>query len=631
MYALLMNIAVNIASGIIVYLYLTKGTFYSYSTMIPLIGELSFCVDGLAVFYIIIINTISLFSSIYLQGYLKYETDPHPLNLHLISFNLLQIFMLLVAMVQNLIPFLIFWEIMTLASFLVMMFENDQKDVMKAALYYFVQMHICIIFLTGGTIMLQINGYEADFGGLAQFLASGKDSLIFLIFFIGFAFKAGFIPLHTWLPHVYNVAPAHASALFSGAMSKMGIYGIIRLISMLQYDFQAYGIIMLVVGAFSSIYGIIHACMQNELKKTIAYSSIENMGIIGLALGLGVLGKAVNNEALSYLGFAAAIMHILNHALYKPLLFYGAGAVYHATGTKNMNLLGGIAKNMPVTAIFFLTGCVAISGLPPFNGFISEYIIYDAIMGEFKKGDVSIDELLVIGLVCLSFTGGLSLFCFSKMYGITFLGSSRSSEHIAKNEADTWMLVPQALICIIILCISLFPFLLINMLNPVIMTFGIKNIYVQTNTISMMNHISIVSILFIIITIAIYLLKTYVEKHNTAKYGPTWGCGYTAPTSKLQYTSTSFTQNLRELASIIIYSKNREKQIHNTDIYPAKSSYVTNIKDVLEVKFVTMPAIALTKFIKRFAVFQTGRTQTYILYAFAFIIGLFLITYLQLI
>src|SRR5258708_13265430 len=287
---------------------------------------------------------------------------------------------------------------------------------------------------------------ELSFAGVGKFFSQNINAPLFLVFFAGFGIKAGFIPLHSWLPRAHPAAPSHVSGVMSGIMIKMGIYGIFRITSMLQDDLLTIGIVVVVVGIVSGLRGVMRGIMQQDLKKLLAYHSIENIGIIGIGIGVGILGKATSDNYLMILGFAGALLHNLNHALFKSLLFFTAGNIYYATHIVNMDQLGGLAKNMRYTSYAFLIGALAISGIPPFNGFISEFLIYNGVINHFSTSVFSMSILGAVAILSLVLIGGLCIYCFTKAFGLSFLGTRRQEHFHEVKEVPALMLFPSAMI-----------------------------------------------------------------------------------------------------------------------------------------------------------------------------------------
>ncbi|HEX3007621.1 MAG TPA: proton-conducting transporter membrane subunit [Bacteroidales bacterium] len=343
-------------------------------------GEIPLRIDPLAAWFILIVNITAFGGSWYGIGYTNHSNvSTSQRTMHWILYVIFHASMLGVCMVQHTFAFLIVWEIMSISSLLLILFEYNNPKTLHAALNYMIQMHIGVALITVAFIInYKITG-SFDFNSFLKSFAQGDAKWLFLVLFIGFGIKAGFIPLHTWLPHAHPAAPSHVSGVMSGVIVKMGIYGILRMVLFLRNDLVIIGETILIVSVFTAFYGILNAAIHRDFKKLLAYCTVENIGIIGMGIGIGIIGKGLGNTAMEFIGFAGALLHVLNHSLYKSLLFFSAGNVYIQTHTRNMEQLGGIIKTMPRTAIFYLCGSLAICGFPPFNGFISEFLIYSGM------------------------------------------------------------------------------------------------------------------------------------------------------------------------------------------------------------------------------------------------------------
>ena len=275
---------------------------------------------------------------------------------------------------------------------------------------------------------------------------------------MGFGIKAGFVPFHNWLPEAHPIAPSHISAIMSGVMIKTGIYGILRILMLSGGVTKFIAYFVLIIAVISALYGILYAVGQSDIKKMLAYSSIENIGIIGIGIGVGMLGLVYNHPMVAFLGFIGVHFHILNHSIFKNLLFFGAGAVYLKSHTKNMELLGGLIKKMPKTGILFLTGCIAICALPPFNGFIGEFLIYFGILKGLSINSFFNFLILIFAFAGLALVGTMALLCFTKAFSITFLGHQRSkyAENV-KDESPHSIIMPMGILAVFALSVGLFP------------------------------------------------------------------------------------------------------------------------------------------------------------------------------
>lgn len=602
----------------------------------PFMGQsINIEIDKLSALFILIINFTSLTGLIYAKGYLKPYFDKKnsiELALHFFSFLWLHISMLLVVMLRDALAFLIIWEIMSLSSFFLVIFESEKKDTIKTGIKYLIQMHIGVIFLLVAFVIANVQtGAEFSFDGLSIYFAKHNPFPLFFLFFVGFGIKAGFIPFHSWLPHAHPAAPSHVSGVMSGVMIKMGIYGILRVLSYIHYDLLYIGIFILSISLASGLIGVSLAIVQHDVKKLLAYHSIENIGIIGIGIGLGVIGLAVNIPVLAVLGFAGGILHILNHSLFKSLLFYTAGSVYKQTHTRNIEQLGGLIKKMPKTAMFFLLGALAISGLPPFNGFISEFLIYSGMFKSLQSGDLITNIVLLFSFSGLAIIGGLAIFCFTKVFSIIFLGTARSDKTKHAVEVDRSMIFPNYLIGLMIILIGFLPYIFMKPLADIIKLYTANTDAIQ-QIIPTLNRISLSSGIFIGLIGFIWLLRNWQQKRHIIQQKATWGCAYTGANPAIhQYTATSYADNFGQISQQIVNVKKDFTEFKEDEVFPNKRVFETHSSDVFEDNLVTIPSNKLLVFLEKIAVFQTGKIQHYLLYALAFVFGVFILTLLNLI
>jgi len=555
-----------------------------------------------------------------------YQSQRNNLTLHGIVFVLLHCALLGLCTVQNSIVFLIVWEIMAISAFLAVIFEHEKMATVKAGLNYLIQSHVSILFLMFGFIWVAFKTGSYDFHALTLYTSEHKGGaglLLFLVFFTGFGIKAGFVPFHTWLPYAHPAAPAHISGIMSGVMIKIGIFGILRMITLIKADYYTIGLIILAFSVISGLYGVMLAIMQHNLKKLLAYHSIENIGIIGMGIGIGCIGLGNGNTILASLGFAGALLHTLNHALFKSLLFYTAGNVYQATHTLHIDHLGGLIKKMPQTASLFLIAAIAISGIPPFNGFISEFIIYSGFyywMHDAMLGTLMAIIFSVLGLVLI---GGLALLCFTKAFGIVFLGQARQQFHHEVREVPFMQLAPLYLIAFFIVIIGVFPQIFLNtLLQPVHLLSGLSlnaGLPYQEKMTGLLQPVTWGIGGFILLTGIIFALRKYITRNRNIAVEPTWGCAYVAPTAKLQYTASSFVRAYGKLFRPILLSSKTEKEVEG--LFPSGGSYETNVYDRVEKYLIDNPIAAYKALLGRFLFLQNGRLQFYILYGIIFIVS----------
>jgi formate hydrogenlyase subunit 3/multisubunit Na+/H+ antiporter MnhD subunit len=593
-------------------------------------------IDSLSAFFILVINITVLTGLLYARGYLApYQQRIGALrfSIHYFSYLWLWLSMLMVVMIRDGLAFLIVWEIMALSSFFLVIFDAGERSILKTGISYLIQMHAGMFFILVAFLLVQKATGRMSFDALGQYFLSNRNLPLFLLFFAGFGIKAGFIPLHTWLPEAHPAAPSHVSGVMSGVMIKMGIYGIIRVLIPMQSDLLVTGVIILIVSLLSGVMGVMMAIVQHDLKRLLAYHSIENIGIIGIGIGLGVIGLAVGSHTLALLGFAGGVLHVLNHSLFKSLLFFNAGSVYHSAHTRNMEQTGGLMKRMPWTAMLFLTGSLAICGLPPFNGFISEYLIYMGMFNSLSGASLNHSILIVGSIAALSLIGGLAIFCFTKAFGIVFLGEPRSDGARYASEAGRSMIIPQFITVALILLIGLGSPLAVKPVFEIIArTWDIGARSMVTGAfISNLWQISLAGGIFIVTLAALLLYRRYHLSRRVIETGPTWGCGYTAVTPRQQYTATSFAYNYNHIAKPILQTRKEIEEPVEEDIFPRKGRFVSHSDDLFKRNLIDKPVDLVSGLLKKIAVMQTGQIRHYILYAFVFMLLVLLLAMLNII
>jgi hydrogenase-4 component B len=633
--ALLISLGIVLVSSIpAVIAIFGKGTMPVILPFITGLGSITLTIDGLSAFFILVTNFTVLSGLIYSDGYLfSYRglKSPSKLALHYFSYVWLHLSMLGVLMLRDGIPFLIAWELMAVSSFMLILFEAEKRATLKTAVNYLIQMHVGLVLLVIGFLLCEADTGRMNFDALKIYFSHHPNTGLFLLFFAGFAIKAGFIPFHTWLPEAHPAAPSHVSGVMSGVMIKMGIYGIVRVMTYVQTDLVTIGLIVLAISAISGILGVLMAIVQHDLKKLLAYHSIENIGIIGIGISLGAIGLGIHNPLLALLGFGGGLLHVLNHSLFKSLLFFSAGSVYQSCHTKDIEQLGGVIHKMPVTAGLFLTGSVAICGLPPLNGFISEVLIYLGLFKGLSGGSVYQSIYMLMAIISLALIGGLAIFCFTKAFGVVFLGAPRSEAHTATSEAGTGMLFPQFLAGTLILLIGLFPLLFLRPLSriislqfQIIIDPGWESI---TNSLSMIGRIGF---LLIGMVALLAFIRYRILKTRNVREGPTWGCGYTSGNARQQYTGSSFADAVSGLADPILHTQKEDLPISEEEIFPGERNYSTHPADVFR-KGLNRLVDFLMLILKKLARLQTGNIQHYILYAFIFMILIFVLLYLKIV
>jgi formate hydrogenlyase subunit 3/multisubunit Na+/H+ antiporter MnhD subunit len=589
-------------------------------------GPIPIRADALSGWFMLIINLVFITGGIYGIHYLKAYIDKrNSITLHGIAFVLLHSSILGLCVIQNGFAFLIAWEIMALSAFVAMIFESEKVSIIKAGVNYLIQSHVAIVFLTLGVIWVSLKTGSFDFKDIIVFTesSSSADSIVlFICFFIGFAIKAGFVPFHTWLPYAHPAAPAHISGIMSGVLIKIGIFGILRMITVIKTDYLTIGYMVLAISVVSSLYGVMLAIVQHNLKRLLAYHSIENIGIIGIGISIGCIGLGNGNIFLSALGFAGALLHTLNHALFKSLLFYTAGTVYQATHTLNVEHLGGLIKKMPKTALLFLVAAIAICGIPPFNGFISEFVIYSGLYHWINNALLVSLVIIIFTILALVMVGGLALLCFTKAFGIVFLGSPRQEHHNEVKEAPFFQLLPLYFIASFILFIGLFPKLFLSLLvKPVGLLSGNQFFTILTfegKAIQALQPIGWAAMGFIVLVVLILFLRRFAQNKQNIEVATTWGCGYIAPTAKQQYTAGSFVKSYSKLFGGLLMMMHKEKEIQG--VFPSDGHYESHSYDKIEKWVIDSPIAAFKNFMGKFLFLHNGNLQYYILYGIVFIV-----------
>ncbi|WP_069660130.1 proton-conducting transporter transmembrane domain-containing protein [Arcticibacter eurypsychrophilus] len=598
------------------------------------IGTVVMRIDPLSAWFMLIINLTCLFGSFYGIGYMSsYKGQKNNLTLHWIMYVILHTALLWVCMVQNGLAFLVVWEIMSISCLLLVIFEHQKSETLRAGLIYLVQMHMGVALMSVGFIWVYIAEGSFDFAAIGAYFSHNSPIWLFLIFFVGFGFKAGFLPLHTWLPHAHPASPSHVSGTMSGVIVKMGIYGILRIITYLDSEWLRIGIAILILSLLTSFYGILNAAVHRDYKKMLAFCTIENIGIIGMGIGLGLIGKGTGNDYLFYLGFSAALLHTLNHSLYKALLFFTAGNIYQQTHTRNMEHLGGLIKVMPVTAIAFLCGSLAIGGLPPFNGFVSEFLIYTGLLDGLKSQNVELNVLMILSIAVLAIVGGVSMLTFTKSFGTIFLGSPRMKFEHPPKEVSVIMQIPLWIMIGIMLLIGIFPNYILTVIQPVVQVFNpaylpSPALAVLDPTLTMVGRISF---LLIAMVALLYFIRSRRTKASEATYGPTWGCAYIVPNPRMQYTGKSFTKTLAKMFSVFTAEKKEYRELQDTDVFPTETRYISHYNEFFETRIIDPLDKRLLRLMNYFSFIHNGRTQMYILYGLLFILVFIAATFLNLI
>jgi hydrogenase-4 component B len=625
----IMAVSTVVLLGLISGIIAVKALFWSsYEILFSgtiIFGKVPVLIDSLSAWFILTINFTFITGALYGFNYMKrYREQKSKITMHSIAFILAHFALLGICSVQNGFILLLFWELMAISVFILVIFDYEKPEVINAGINYLVQSHISFVFIMLGFIYVAFKtgcyGFDAivDFSSHQSILAG---TALFLCFFIGFAIKSGFVPFHTWLPYAHPAAPSHISGIMSGVMIKIGIYGILRMLLLIKTDYTTIGYIILFTSLFTGIYGVMLATIQHNLKKLLAYHSIENIGIIGIGIGIGCIGLGSANKWMTILGFSGALLHTLNHSLFKSLLFYSAGNVYQAAHTINIEHLGGIIKRMPQTAVLFLIAALAICGLPPLNGFISEFLIFGGLYNWLYSASLISMIAMVCALGGFVLIGGLALLCFTKAFSIVFLGNPRSTPQDEIHETGFWQLFPMYLTVSVMILIALFPTFFLEALQLPVNLFtthvNFKLNFEKPGTIYSLQIINWLFLGFLAIVFAVLGIRKYVVRKRIIETGPTWGCGFSPAGSKLQYTAGSFVRSYSKLAKPLLDIG--KKEVDMVEIFPKEKHYETEPYDKIERVFIDKPIKWIHRITDLFLFLQNGHLQRYILYGIIFI------------
>ncbi len=545
---------------------------------LPWLGA-HFRMDALASFFLIVVNLGGAAASLYGLGYGHHDPAPERV---LPFFPAFLASMNLVVMADDAFSFLLCWEFMSLASWALVMAHHRETGNARAGYVY-------LVMASFGTLALLLAfgllaGPAGDYGFAAIRAAShtpNAAALVLILMLLGAGSKAGLVPLHVWLPLAHPAAPSHVSALMSGVMTKVAIYGFIRVVfDLLGPQAWPASAVVLFLGGITAAMGILYAMMEKDLKRLLAYSTIENIGIIFVGLGLALAFRANGLKLLAALAFTAALLHVLNHSFFKSLLFFGAGAVLTSTGERDMEKLGGLIHGMPLTSFAVLIGCVAISALPPFNGFVSEWLIFQAVLQSPELPQWALKIMVPAVGALLALAAALAAACFVKAFGISFLGRPRSPAAQAAREVDRYSLAAMFILAALCLVAGILPGLLIDALSPI--TLGILggrmpiqadepwlSIVPIAESRSSYNGLLVMLFITISASFAVYFIHRFAS--HAVRRGPAWGCGFSDPTPMAQYTGGSFAQPIRRVfGTLAFHARDHVEMPAPGDVRPAR-------------------------------------------------------------
>lgn len=527
---------------------------------LPWLGA-HFRVDSLAAFFLAVVNLGGSAASLFALGYGAHERSPGRVlpfyPAYLAGMNL-------VVLADDAFSFLIAWEFMSLSSWALVVSHHREAENVRAGYVY-------LLMASFGTLALLLAfGVLAGGTGLYDFESiraarpsAALASLVLMLALLGAGSKAGLVPLHAWLPLAHPAAPSHVSGLMSGVMTKVAIYGFIRIVfDLLGPPEWWWSMVVLAIGGPSATMGVLYALMQRDIKRVLAYSTIENIGIVFTGLGLALAFKAEKMDWVAALAFTAALLHVFNHATFKSLLFFGAGSVLNATGQRDMETLGGLIHRMPQTAVAMLIGCVAISALPPFNGFVSEWLTFQAILlsPQLPSWGLKLIIPAVGGLLALA--AALAAACFVKLYGISFLGRARTDVAAGAAETDRYSLTTLFVLAALCLIAGIFPGLFIDALAPVSKAMvgnsmphqaGLEWLTIVPIAESRSSYNGLLVFAFVLLSGSLAALAIHRLASDRLRRAPAWDCGFPDPSPSLQYSASSFSQPIRRVFGTVMF------------------------------------------------------------------------------
>jgi hydrogenase-4 component B len=583
-------------------------------------AALSIRVDGLAAFFLAPIFVVSALGAIYGLEYWPQARHPENGKRLRLAYGLLVAGLAATTVAANAILFLAGWEVMALAAFVAIATEDDAPATRAASYLYLAATRVGTLCLLA--MFALIHGATGSFA-LAPMheLTPGRAAAIFLLALVGFGMKAGMMPLHIWLPSAHAAAPSHVSALMSGVMIKIGIYGLVRTLSLLPTPPAWWALLLIVLAAISGVLGVAFAIGQHDLKRLLAYHSIENIGIILLGIGIAVLGGAVGRPELVVLGLAGGLLHVWNHALFKSLLFLSAGAVIHACHTREIDRLGGLLPKMPRTSALFLVGAVAICGLPPLNGFVSELLIYLGLFAAARSSEASLWLAPSLAPAALALIGGLAVTCFVKVLGAAFLGHPRSEKVAAAHDGGSLLIGPMGVLAACCAAIGLAPAAFARFLERAVAAFAPASTSVPLRSLAPFAGVSLASALLLALIFAAGSVLRWRLRRGTSAVGPTWDCGYAVPTVRMQYSSSSFAEML-----VGFFGWALRPTFHregSAELFPKPSRFESHVDDAVLDQLLRPAIAAVGGWLNRLRWLQPGSLHLYLLYVvFALVLGL---------
>lgn len=585
-------------------------------------------IDGLSAVFLAPIFLVALLGQIYGLAYWPQVQHPRNGRKLRLFYGLVTAGMALLVVARNGILFLFGWEIMALAAYFLVTTDDDDREVRETGWVYLIATHTATLCLFALFVLLRRAAGSFTLQPLEPGrLSLGSTTAVAVLALVAFGLKAGVMPFHVWLPSAHAIAPSHVSALMSGVIIKMGVYGLARVTSLVPDLPVEWGVVVLALGVVSGVLGVAFAIGQHDLKRLLAYHSIENIGIMMMGLGLALVGRAVGRWDWVALGLAGGLLHVWNHALFKALLFLSAGSVIHATHTREIDRLGGLSRRMPWTTLSFLAGAVAICGLPPLNGFVSEFLVY---LGLFRTLTVSPDSGTWPGVVgaafaapALALIGALALACFVKVFGAVFLGTPRSDRVAMARESPAAMTGPGLVLVGCCVVIGLAPAWVAPVFDRAVAAWAGAD-WGKVSRVADLAPLDWIGAMAVVLLGGLVwtggVLWRRLRRTGTAA-GPTWGCGYVAPTPRMQYTASSFAQML--VGRFAWALRPHTTQPRDLPLFPAESRFHCDVPDPVLDEAVRPTFRFVGWALSGFRVVQRGSIRAYLLYLVLALIVLF--------
>ncbi|PKN55201.1 MAG: hypothetical protein CVU56_22500 [Deltaproteobacteria bacterium HGW-Deltaproteobacteria-14] len=577
------------------------------------LGRLTLGLDPLSAAFLLPVLVVPALGAVYASGY--FPADHRAARRTAIAFGLLPAAMIGVVVARDAFALLVAWELMALAAFFAISADDDQPAVRASSWVYLVATHLGTLALIAAFAVLSGHTGTLELAPAAG-LPPATTAAVAALFLVGFGVKAGVVPLHLWLPGAHANAPSHVSAVMSGVVLKMGVYGLLRAATLLPDLPQEAGATLLALGALGAVGGAALAAAQSDLKRLLAYSSVDNLAIILMGVGLALYGRAAGHPDLTTLGLAGAVLHVWNHALFKPLMFFVAGSVIHATGTRDLDRLGGAARALPRTARASFAGAISLAGLPPLNGFIGELFIY---VGLFRAAQI--ERWPALAAPALAITGALALLAMVKLHGAVFLGAARDPAHAAHPHEPRAMTAPMtalALACAAaVLAAPLYvPWLaeVVAVLAPGSDTAALTAVPVLTVSLTLAGLAAT--------GLAVALAARRLTRGRSRAAVGTWGCGYAAPTARIQYTASSLSDMATQLLRPFTWPRRAAPEL--TAALPAPAAFSEATPDPVLDRLVAPAAARAGRVLPRLRSFQHGRVQAYLLYILVALVALLL-------